>query len=346
MKKYVTQCSITSFLWILIVCYTTIMTYGQNTLQKYYEYINEAELAVCRENYKVAGEFYKQAFMEFPPFGRDLHFASTLNYKYLHNEEEALKYAYILRQMNYDIAQYFLDDTEKEEYPDLQKKLEMMQDTIKVLVINELEKALEKLYDADQKPRQTYLEYYPEDKNYTYYNNNIRFVDSVNRLELQALYKKYGEIHERNAGMGFSYGSANLVLLHNTSWLYNPDNIILKEVMKGNFDARCYMTLKERYLNTAEEMSHYAVLNVTMFGKTLFILDPEDIEQINQNRKAINIAETWDDFKEKVLHRFYEKNYDFRFQNLFRLFYNSDEENLWKSQIDSGEMRGAYFTKE
>ena len=340
-----------SFLWMLIFCFATMMAYSQNNLQKYYEYINKAELAICRENYEEAGEFYKQAFAEFPPFGRDLFFASTLNYKYLHNDEEALKYAYILQQMNEGIAEYFLNDDEKEEYPNLQKQLEIMQDTIKVLVIPELKEALEKLHDADQKPRRNYLEDYPEDENYENYENRIRIVDSVNLLELKALYQKYGEINERNAGRTF-HRTVHIVLLHNTSWSYNLDNVILKEVMKGNFDARIYIELKDRYLSMAEDTSHYALSCVFIIHNTLFLLlAPEEEEFVNRKRKEINIAETWDDYKEKVLHRFYQKNYDFRLCNIQRLSWGSDEKdekqmNVWKSRIDSGEVKGSYYTKE
>ena len=342
--------SIISFLWVTIFCLSTVMAYGQNNLQKYYEYVNKAELAICRENYEEAGEFYKQAFAAFPPFGRDLHFASILQRKYLHNEEEDLKYAYLLRQMNHDIAEYFLYE-EKELYPDLQKKVEMMQDTTKVLVIPELVEALEKLYDDDQKVRQNYLEYYPDDENYENHRNVMRVIDSVNVMALQALYQKYGEINERKAGMGFSHGAAYLVLLHNTVDLYNPDNIILEEVMKGNFDARWYMELKDRYLGMAEDTSYYETQNGIIVHNLFFLLEPEDVIQVNQNRKEINIAETWADRKEKLLHRFYEKNYDFRLCNIKSFYFGSDEENekrmnTLKSEIDSGEVKGSYHTKE
>ena len=346
MNRKVTQHRAISFLWVTILCFISIMAYGQNNLQKYYEYVNKAELAICRENYEEAGEFYKQAFAEFPPFGRDLHFASLLNYKYLNNEEEALKYAYILQQMNYGIVRYFLGD-EKEKYPALQKKLEMMQDTVKVLVIPELEEALEKLYDADQNVRKKG----PEDGDFDKWMDTIRFIDSVNLLTLQALYQKYGEINERNAGMGFSYGSAYLVLLHNHYYLHDPESLIFEEVMKGNFNANNYMELKTRYLMQAGEMDYYACHNVPVIHDVLFLLEPENVEFVNQKRKEIYISETWEDYKEKALHCFYQKSHDFRLCNLKSIAFGNDEDDekemsSRKSKIDSGEIKGSYYTKE
>jgi len=338
---------------ILVFSLNLKTLFSQNQVEKYYKYVNQAELAICNEKYEDAGIFYKKAFAEHTPFCIDLWRAYTLNYEYLNNINEAIKYAHILIQRDStNIIEEYVMDTIKEAI--MYAHLKALIDTIKMTIIPELQTALNAILEDDQNIR---IQYYND-------ADKIRAVDSVNSIKLKLLYQKYGSINETNAGSFYQNQSGlRLNLLHNGYWLNDPKDIVFQDVMNGNFDAREYAFLQDRFktenLDPSENKpykAYYArnVAHAMVIDNVLFLMEPDNVEEVNENRKSIYISETWEDYKTKLLHAFYNKSPNFKFAMLQRFNFGEDEDNIRtineiKAEIDEehkiGNYKRSYYEK-
>ena len=334
---------------ILIFSVNARTLFSQNHIEKYYQYVNQAELVICNEKYEDAGIFYKKAFAEHIPFCADLRHAFTLNYTYLNNIDEAVKYAHILIQRDYPEIEEFIQDTVNEAV--MYAHLKALLDTTKRTTIPELQAALNEIIEDDQAIRSEYPGYKHDNV------DKIRAVDSINSKKIKLLYKKYGSINETNTGSYLHNQSGiRMNLWHNGMWLKDPKEIVFQDVMNGNFDAREYANLEDKFkteqLDRAEKKpykAYYAtnIAHAMIIHNVLFLWEPENLEEVNDNRKAIYIAETWEDYKIKVLHAFYNNNPNFIFITLKHFVYGEEEDNIqaaneMKAEIDEEHKTGNY----
>ena len=133
-------------------------------------------------------------------------------------------------------------------------------------------------------------------------------------------YQEYSEISDCSPLDTISIhllNSPSLIFVQSNN--YNIQKILYQEVLKGNFDATRYMELEDiyhySYANYPENQNSIlygaSYANTVITDNTLFILNPENMEQINSNRKAIYVAETWDDYLTKVTYQFKYKKFFF-----------------------------------
>ena len=330
---------------ILVVSLSLETAVSQNKIEKYYEFINRAELAICNEKYEDAGMFYQKAFAEHTPFCIDLRRAYNLNYKYLNNIDEALKCAYILIQRDSTDIEVYVWDTVKEAV--MYARLKALADTTKMTVIPELQAALNDILEDDQTVR----------RQHSGNADKLREVDSVNSIKIKLLYQKYGSINETNAGDFYqNQGGLRMNLLHNGYWLNDPKEIVYQDVMNGSFDAREYAYLEDRFkteqLDPSENKpykAYYArtVYHAMVIHNVLFLVEPDNLEEVNDNLKSIYISETWEDYKTKILHAFYNKSPHFKFAMLQRFYFGEEEDDIqaadeMKAEIDEEHKAGNY----
>jgi hypothetical protein len=120
--------------------------------------------------------------------------------------------------------------------------------------------------------------------------------------------------------------------------LNDPKEVLFQEVINGNFDAREYAHLKDLFtaFDVSEEKTYKACYatnsqHAAIVHNVLFLEEPDNLEEVNANRKAIYMAETWEDYKTKILHAFYNKSPYFRFAMLQHVGFGDDEENIQKA---------------
>ncbi|MBQ7489116.1 MAG: hypothetical protein IJT51_01190, partial [Bacteroidales bacterium] len=83
-------------------------------------------------------------------------------------------------------------------------------------------------------------------------------------------------------------------------------------------------------------------------GNTLFVYPPANIEEINRNREEIGAAETWQDYKRKLVYTFLSRK--FAFVALQEDVWGDDAANeraaeKGRNEIDSGTVKGEYFIR-
>ncbi len=332
---------------IFALLFSIIFSYGQKNVKKYYYYINKAELAYCKENYNSSSDYFEKAFKEMTPFSRDLFCYFKLYHKHhVGDKKTIIEQAYILAQRDLLYIESYQENSE------LYKILKSIKDTTKITIIKPLVDSLQSITDLDQSLRLNKISFTDED------SQQIAIIDSINIERILSLYKEYGTINENNAGL--FYRLISLVLFHNskTSLIELPFEFLKNEVRKGNLDARQYMSMYDECHANREEfygpkykpmiqygtdMKHHIII-----GKTLFIYPPKNIKQINKNRKAIGIYESWDDFKVKLIYTF--QTDDYKFVNIQTEIWGSDEETQkvemkTRKEIDDKKFEGEYHIK-
>ena len=331
----------------LLVFLQAFAGYGQNALKKYYKYTNKAELAICAENYAQASRFYKKAFARHEPFGRDLKWAYLIHSKYIPDMDAALWCLHRYAQRGYEMPPgEWVEDSVKNAL--LCRHILNIRDTVKITVIPELRDDLGEIMRRDQAVRQrcrTYQDTCVE---------KVMQADFENLEKIEKLYRRYGAITQKNAG---SLTPIYTSLLHNSQWKNDPKQLLWKEIFAGNFDSRAYAVLSDRFIaehlhSAPVNLSYYATnaVHALIIHNTLFIYEPENIKQINKNRREILIAETWEDYLTKLLFVFYRKNPDFYFVPLQEFVFGDEEENkkeeaAWRADIDEKRVNGKYYVR-
>ncbi len=331
-----------AFLLILTIC-----VFGQKNVKKYYYYINKAELAYCKENYNSSSDYFEKAFREMTPYTKDIYcYFKLYNTHHVGDKKTIIEQAHILAQR--DLLYY----DKFEENAELYNILKCIKDTTKITIIKPLIDSLQTILDLDQSLRLNKLSFTDEEL------REIAFIDSINIGRILSLYKDYGTINENNAGL--FYRLISLVLFHNskTSLIELPFEFLKNEVRKGNLDAREFMSMYDEcnanreafygpqykpMIQYGTDMKHHIII-----GKTLFIYSPKNFKQINKNRKAIGIYESWDDFKVKLIYTFQAD--DYKFVNIQEEIWGSDEETQkvemeTRKEIDDKKYEGEYHNK-
>lgn len=320
-------------------------SYGQDSLFQYYKYVNKAELAICKGHYEKASKLYNKAFSHRQPFARDLSYSFIINYKYVNNVDFAIRDFHWLAKRGIGDLSGYIEDTLK--YAVIWNHMKNIVDTTELTINTDLVNRLEKMREDDQSVRARSYD------NDDMWFKNVSRTDSINLLKVKELYKDFSPINEYTAK---TIAPLNLILLH-AGWLgFDPEEIWLEEVKKGNIDARTYMQLrdvckteiidKQKGINSnpiyGTSFTHFVVIN-----NTLFIYEPENIEEINRNRKAINVSETWNDYLKKNLYVLKSKNPDFMFfprKQLVNTDISMEEfEKQKKEEIDTKKVKGRYI---
>lgn len=323
----------------------TICLFGQNNVKKYYKYVNKAELEYCKGNHKKASQFLEKAFQEKDPFIRDIYY-----YFYLYREHHVgdenviIKQAHLLAQR----GELYIDGFE--ENRELYNTLQTIKDTTQTTIIQPLIDSLQAIRNLDQSVRLGKFSYTEEDR------RQILLTDSINLERIISLYKEFGTINENCAP--YFHHSISLVLGHNSkeNLIELPFDLLKEEVKKGNLDVRVFIRMydecqanRKMFLSVeptiqyGDDYGHHIII-----GETLFIYPPENIKQINKNRKAIGYSETWEDFKIKLKFSFLEDGWNF-VQEIVE-HWGSDEETQkvemeTRQKIDNKEIKGEYYIK-
>lgn len=328
-----------------ILLIAAVLCFAQkSSLKKYYYWINRAELAICDSDFQRASDCYDKAFDQHRPFNGHVYYAFKVNTQFVHNNERALRYFHILCQSGDDIEWYREDSVI---YASIWPQMKMIADTTKTMVIPVLEEALENIRTSDQKVRR---QMYEDDE--TEYNT-IRYTDSINLVLLKDLYHRYPEISDYTAGMTPAlqafYTHAAITLL------FDPQDILYNEVLKGNVEASRYVNLEDNcrceFLNPSFGINTSSVYgtNVTysfVIDSVGFVIQPDNVKEVNANRKKINLSETWRDYAKKMAF-LYMNDSEFSFYPIKYQYYMQDEALQKiaeiKDLIDKGVIKGNYY---
>jgi hypothetical protein len=333
------------FFLIFALLFSISFSQGQKNVKKYYEYVNKAELAICKSKYQAASKYYEKAFKYHKPFRRDLALSFKINYKYIENYELAIQNFIILAQTGIDDLTEIIDDTIK--YQVMWKYIKNIVDTTKLTLNMDLVSSINTMRHDDQSVR---LASYDND---TLRSQAIYRTDSVNYKKILEIYEKYSSINEYTAK---TVTPLYFILLHNSRYGYDPKEIWFEEVKKGNIDARTYMELEDQ-CKTAIIDKMEGINNDPIYGtnynfifainNTLFIFEPENINEIEKNRNEIYISETWNDYIKKVKYIYFKQNQDFHFLSYKTIIdYSMTSEELiekLKKEIDENQVKGVYF---
>lgn len=312
----------------LLLSFIFIVCYAQNNPKKYYEYINKAELAICDFKYEKASKFYEKAFKVHPPFINDLVNATRLNLKFTRNFNLSLKYSITLLQRDFEIDWAYEELPPKDSM--ITKQYKILKESVQSLTDKNLIKIIEEMGVDDQKYRTNYEEY---DKN--------RTIDSINYLKLIELFSKKGYLTEQNIGL-FQHSPIKGILIHTAQHQFNPRNLLFKNVIDGDVNTILYMKSYDIYMQYLGEPTIYCMswLDVYISNGILFINYPNNIAQFNEERKKINMSETWEDYVKKVKYQFLNGN--FQFYTRVEGFYEGNEVEQLIQEIDQEHQKGIY----
>ena len=331
---------------ILSLIFLSKIACGQSMVKQYNYYINQAELAICDSNYQRASDCYQTAFAIKRPCIRDAHLAFKLHTGYLYNLERACADFHFLVQSG--TKAFFMDGTPYLEdttaYRELWQCMKVISDTTKSLVNVDLYNALEEIRREDQRVRTTCYE------NDDLHGAAVDHTDSMNFQKLQQIFQQYQDINEYNSGCAVMMSA---VFIHFARLrLTTPDVFYEKLVKSGNLSAAGYMQNYDycyHCIYKADENTTYGTSPsyTYVINNTFFIRYPENIKQVNRNRKKINAAETWEDYVKKVMY-VYHNDSPFRFYPKQTMFYGDQDvqEQMEKDErvrYDSGEVKGMYY---
>ena len=337
---------------ILLLGASVCLSWGQNNPKKYYEYINEAELAYLQmsDNNDLgqkAAQYYEKAFAANRPFSKDLRYYLFL---YSFNKQGrldvALECAHILAQRGMLWPEWYDADTA------FQRTLYLMKDTTRVITDPELVAALDSLRARDQQVRMCSRQWGEDADKVT------AETDSVNMQSLVELFRQYGYLNEDNAGELYAYNT-ELLFIHNskTRTAELPFDVVEKAVKEGTYDARSYMDFYDECLTwrcsgdtICETRYGLGFSSHIVIGNTLFIYPTGDVKEIDAHRKALGVSETYADYEKKLENAFLSNGAGF-VPRLNIEDWGSEEEDAQaaaeaRADIDSGKVKGRYVIKQ
>jgi hypothetical protein len=313
-------------MFALLFCF--IFSYGQKNVKKYYEYVNKAELAICEFKYEKASRYYEKAFNAHTPFVFDLYNAACLNVKFTKNFDLALKYSRILQQRDFDIAAIYSIIDLKDSL--IIQDFKNLKDSVKSLTNKNLKMILDQMLEEDQKQADTPQEEYDK-----------HMIRHSNLFKLFELFEEYGPLTEQKVGF-FDYSPIHTIMTHAAQNQMSPQELLLQDVLCGNINAENYMQYFDFYLEYLGKSSIYGYGWNPLFvcNGVLFIVHPDDINKTNNERKKINVAETWQEYVKKAKYQFLYGN----FQMVPRVNLMMDDEEVKKmmQEIDEEHQKGIY----
>ena len=316
------------FFTIILFLFCISFLQGQKNLQKYYQFINKAELAICDLKYEKASELYEKAFKEHTPFINDLFIATNINVKFTKKYNLSLNYAQILLQRDFEIGWIYRDIAPNDSL--IAKQFKILEDTVRSLTNKNLKIIFEEMLVEDQKKANTPQEMY--DKSEVYHTNFVKLFD---------LFNEYGSITEQKIGI-YEYSPIHIILIHCAQNQMSPQELLLIHLLNGDVYVKNYMKYYDLYLEYINKPTiyYYGWRNLFIANDVLFINYPEDIEKFNEERQKINMSETWEDYLKKVKYQFLHKN--FQFYNIVKTSYEETELQKIIQEIDQEHQKGIY----
>ena len=336
---------------ILLLGASVCLSWGQNNPKKYYEYINEAELAYLQMSDdndlgQKAANCYEKAFAANRPFSKDLRY-----YLFLYSDNKqgrldvALECAHTLAQRGMLWPKWYDADTA------FQRTLYLIKDTTRVITDPELVAALDSLRTRDRNFRNNVRRW--DDETF----QAVAALDSANMQSLVELFQRYGHLNEDNAGELYA-STVELLFIHNskTRTAELPFDLIEKAVKEGTYDARSYMDFYDECLNwrwnrESSFQSRYGLgfSSHIVIGNTLFIYPTGDVTEIDAQRKALGVSETYADYEKKLESAFLMNGAGF-VPRLNIEDWGGEEEDAQaaseaRANIDSGKVKGRYINK-
>ena len=272
-----------------VLCFLSAQSRKQ--VQEYYYWINQAELAICDDNLQLADSLYTRAFSIKEPLAREMRTAywvavQTENHEKilqiakcrieLGDEGLANSYQYLARK--FDSATY--------------KQLLFIEENTPQTYHTEFDTILGNLIERDQRYRMQGMGRSPE-----------QFaLDDENRKLIKQFYREYPDFNEYVAGF-YYMGMLGVVLLHAVQTdHYDLQPLLRKKVMAGIFPADKYMEFEAWWEDVHPGKEHHygsGLNNIYYIGNTLFVEQPDNLKQIDKNRKKLGLAETWQDAVKK-----------------------------------------------
>ena len=336
-------------LFTVLLCSVLCVLSAQSRKQvrQYYYWINQAELAICDSNYQRASECYHTAFAIKRPCIRDAAFAFKLHTEYLYDLERACE-AFHFLALSGDKAYFsdgdpYVDDTVT--YAELWQHIKLISDTTQSLVIEDLWNKAHEMSRLDQQVR------FASYENDSVASATIAHTDSLNFQKMQQVFKQYKNFSEYHSGFGGGFSSALFIHFARMGFA-SPDVFLLKMVKRGDcppanyictYDC-CYHSIIKNDDKTTygTDPSYTYIIN-----NTLFIRYPDNVKQIDRNRKKLNFAETWADYVKKVLYVNQRKEGFWFYPKQFVIHGDEAEEEQRekeeRARYDSGEIKGAYY---
>ncbi len=290
------------FTILLCLVFYALSAQSRKQVRQYYYWINQAELAICDDNLQLADSLYTRAFSIKEPLAREMRTAYWVAVQTENHEkilqiakcrielgDEGLANSYQYMSPHFDTVVY-------------QQLLDIEAQTIKTYCVK-FDTILEHINERDQRYRMQGMGRSPE-----------QFaLDDENRKLIKQFYREYPDFNECVAGF-YYMGMLGVVLLHAVQTdHYDLQPLLRKKVMAGIFPAQQYMELEDVWAqihSSRNEMYGEGMgsENIYYIGNTLFVTRPENLKQINKNRKKLGVAETWEDGVKKMIWECKHKN--------------------------------------
>lgn len=279
------------FTILLCLALCVLSAQSRKQVQEYYYWINQAELAICDDNLQLADSLYTRAFSIKEPLAREMRTAYWVAVQTENHEkilqiakcrielgDEGLANSYQYMSPHFDTVVY-------------QQLLDIEAQTIKTYCVK-FDTILEHINERDQRYRMQGMGRSPE-----------QFaLDDENRKLIKQFYREYPDFNEYMAGF-YYMGMLGVVLLHAVQTdHYDLQPLLRKKVMAGIFPAENYMEFESCWGDVHSSKGHQygsEVNNIYYIGNTLFVEQPDNLKQIDKNRKKLGLAETWQDAVKK-----------------------------------------------
>ena len=279
------------FTIFLCLALCVLSAQSRKQVQQYYYWINQAELAICDENLQLADSLYTRAFSIKKPLAREMRTAYWVAVQTENHEkilqiakcrielgDEGLANSYQYMSPHFDTVVY-------------QQLLDIEAQTIKTYCVK-FDTILEHIIERDQRYRMQGMG-----------RSSEQFaLDDENRKLIKQFYREYPDFNEYMAGF-YYMGMLRGVLLHAVQTdHYDLQPLLRKKVMAGIFPAENYMEFESCWGDVHSSKGHQygsELNNIYYIGNTLFVEQPDNLKQIDKNRKRLGLAETWQDAVKK-----------------------------------------------
>jgi hypothetical protein len=346
---------------IILVLFSITNCFGQNEMQceknndsisSYYKYCYEAEDKIIAKDYKDAIDLYRKAFAYNVPFEFDLKNAMQVAFQEKDSSAIIQFMKIYLRKSSKNLKEILKESDSKTKMPyavttlHFWKEIKNQLDTVKSKVDTSILADLETLLEKDQEIRKIchkqYGDYFYEDNEG---KERIMKVDSINLITLIDIYNKYGSIAEKEIS-NVGVHCIEIIVLHNGAWGKDwLNNILKKEVIKGNFPAKVYAKLidsqtffKTKLHNKKDMLDCYYCENEGLgYGNTYLIRKfNNSYEEIQKRRESIYL-EDYEKSRKKIGWTFIHKKsqpFSFGYLSLLGGFTDKDAQkriNYYKS---------------
>ena len=276
--------------------YVASAKFKPGSVKQYNYWVNQAELAICNDNLKLADSLFTTAFSIKKPLAREMRTAFWVAIQ-TENNEKILQMA----KCRIELGDVELSDSYRNMSANfdssVHKKLLYLDENTPKSYHTEFDTIIENLLERDQLYRMQGQGRCPE-----------QFaLDDENRAKIKQFYRDYPEFNEYVAGF-YYLSQLSVAMLHAVQTEhYDLQPILRKKVAAGIFPPQQYMELEDvwsRIHFSSKKMYGGGGMgneNIYYIGNTLFVTRPENLKQINKNRKKLGVFETWEDAVKKCV---------------------------------------------